>query len=82
MKLSDEIIKMNQLNEDLSGKLNLTSQKKIGIEQENKNLKNKKIITSGEKQDKQELLTQTKNQEKNYQSLIGNLTKTTGSDCG
>ncbi len=75
VKLSDEIIKMNQLNEDLSGKLNLTSQKKIGIEQENKNLKNKKIITSGEKQDKQELLTQTKNQEKNYQSLIGNLTK-------
>ena len=74
-KLSDEIANLSQLNEELSGKLDLSSQKKIGIEQENKNLKNKKIIASGEKQDKQELLVQTKNQEKNYQSLINNLEK-------
>lgn len=74
-RLSIETQKLEKLNTDLSEKLNQTSQKKSSIVQENKNLKYRKVIVAEEKQDKQKLLTETKNQEKNYQALVSDLEK-------
>lgn len=74
-RLSIETQKMEKLTADLSEKLNQTSQKKSSIIQENKNLIYRKVIVAEEKQDKQKLLTQTKNQEKNYQALVTELEK-------
>jgi len=73
--LSSSVKELVNLNEKMSDKLDLTSQKKNGIEKENKNLKNTKIIVTEEKNDKQQLLSQTKNQEKLYQKMISDLEK-------
>lgn len=74
-RLAVDTQKFQQLSADLSEKLDQTSQKKSSIVRENKNLKYRKVIVAEEKQDKQKLLTQTKNQEKNYQALITDLEK-------
>ncbi len=73
--LSAEINDLKTLDKDLSNKLGLTAQKKNEIGLENANLKNRKTIAASQKSDKQQLLGQAKNQEKVYQSLIGDLEK-------
>ncbi len=73
--LSAEISGLEVLDKDLSNKLGLTAQKKGEIELENKNLKNRKTIATSQKTEKQQLLTQTKSQEKTYQSLVSDLEK-------
>lgn len=52
-----------------------TAQKKKASEIESQNLKNRKLILNDTKSEKQTLLTQTKNQEKNYQNVISDLEK-------
>lgn len=74
-RLSIETRKLEKLSTDLTEKLGQTSQKKSSIVQENNNLKYRKAIVAEEKQDKQKLLAQTKNQEKNYQVLVTDLEK-------
>jgi len=73
--LSSEVSALQDLNTQLSGKLTDRSTKKSKVELENKNLKNRKVILQNQKTERQALLTQTKNQEKNYQTLIAQLEK-------
>lgn len=73
--LSAEVTNLQSLNDDLADKLTDSSDKKWNMELENKNLVNRKVIVQNQKSDKQSLLTQTKNQEKEYQSLISDLEK-------
>jgi murein DD-endopeptidase MepM/ murein hydrolase activator NlpD len=73
--LSAEVSSLQILNDDLSNKLTASSAKKAKVELENKNLKNRKVILQNQKTERQSLLTQTKNQEKNYQALIAQLEK-------
>lgn len=73
--LSSQINKFQDLDNQLSDKLDLTSQKKNKIGTENKNLKNQKLIAAVEKGERQILLERTKNQEKLYQNLISDLEK-------
>jgi len=68
--LSTEIKNLEVAKKNLSGKITETSQKKTATEIENQNLKNKKIILADTQEEKQSLLSQTKNQEKIYQSII------------
>ena len=73
--LSAEVSSLQILNDNLSNKLTASSAKKAKVELENKNLKNRKVILQNEKTDRQSLLARTKNQEKNYQTLIAQLEK-------
>jgi murein DD-endopeptidase MepM/ murein hydrolase activator NlpD len=75
VSLSAEVDKLRLLDANLSDKLSITEQKKRGVESENENLKNKKGIAASQKNEKQSLLTLTKNQEENYQNLISELEK-------
>ena len=73
--LSDQVGDLQILNDELSNKLSDRSTKKVKVELENKNLKNRKVILQDQKTERQSLLTQTKNQEKIYQQLIAQLEK-------
>ncbi|OGY67206.1 MAG: hypothetical protein A3H63_00120 [Candidatus Harrisonbacteria bacterium RIFCSPLOWO2_02_FULL_45_10c] len=73
--LGSETNELQALNENLTGKLNLTSDKKNSVEVENQNLKYRKTISENQKMGRQSLLQQTKNQEKTYQQLISELEK-------
>src|SRR3989344_3495611 len=68
--LGSETNELQSLNENLTGKLDLTSDKKNSVEVENQNLKYRKTISENQKSGRQSLLQQTKNQEKSYQQLI------------
>jgi len=73
--LSSEVSSLQTLNDQLSNKLTASSAKKAKVELENKNLKNRKVILQNQKTERQSLLAQTKNQEKNYQQLLAQLEK-------
>jgi murein DD-endopeptidase MepM/ murein hydrolase activator NlpD len=73
--LSSEIKDLMNAKIELNDKLKETNNKKQAIEIEKENLKNKKIILSHLKDDKQNLLKQTKNQEKIYQKIVDDLEK-------
>ena len=73
--LSNQVSTLQILNDQLSNKLTDSSTKKNKVELENKNLKNRKVISENQKAERQSLLVQTKNQEKIYQQLIGQLEK-------
>lgn len=73
--LAAGIGKLKNLNDNLSDKLDLTSQKQKKVVLENKNLKNRQLIASTEKTGRQNLLTKTKNQEKLYAEQLKELKK-------
>lgn len=73
--LSKQIGDLQNLNTRLSTKLTDSSSKKAKVVLENKNLKNRQVILQNQKNDRQSLLTQTKNQEKTYQQLIAQMEK-------
>lgn len=73
--LSGEVSTLQSLTKQLSNKLTDSSAKKAKVEAENKNLKNRKVILQNQKTERQSLLAQTKNQEKNYQQLLAQLEK-------
>lgn len=75
-RLAIDTQKLEKLGNDLSDKLDQTSQKKSTIVQENKNLTYRKTIVAEEKQSKEKLLAETKNQEKIYQQQLAELKKT------
>ena len=73
--LSFEIDNLSEVKNDLSVALDKTTDKKQEREAENFTLKNKKTIADEIKKEKQSLLEQTKNQEKNYQKQLSELEK-------
>jgi murein DD-endopeptidase MepM/ murein hydrolase activator NlpD len=73
--LSSQIEDYKKTKAVLSDRLNESAYKKQATEEENKNLKNKKLILGDVKNDKKTILTQSKNQEKVYQKLISDLEK-------
>ncbi len=73
--LSSEIKDLMDAKIELGDKLKETSSKKQAVEIEKENLKNKKIILNNLKDDKQNFLKQTKNQEKIYQKIVDDLEK-------
>lgn len=66
---------LNDLRDQLSERKGKVKETKTNIEGEYKNTKNKKVILDSERQEKAELLKETKNKEKNYQALITDLAK-------
>ncbi len=73
--LLEEVDRIRQLKSDLSDRLSLISDKKVGIETENQSLKVRKSVIEDQKADRQQILAQTKNQEKAYQQVISELEK-------
>ena len=73
--LSVEISSLKDAKENLSGKVKTTTNKKQSVVAEKENLKNKQLILSDAKNEKQSVLTQTKNQEKIYQQTLTELQK-------
>lgn len=73
--LSSEVSELQALNDQLNGKLDTSADKKKKVELENSNLKYRRQIVEVQKNDRQTVLAQTKNQEKIYQSLITELEK-------
>lgn len=73
--LALEIGKLQIIKTDLSDKLDATAKRKNQIEIENRNLKNKKSITEDQKNERWELLTTTKSQERLYQQQLKELEK-------
>jgi len=73
--LRTEIENLKEVKEEMADKLDQSANKKQLTEIENSNLKNRKAILADTKKEKQNLLGQTKNQEKVYQSVISDLEK-------
>src|SRR3989344_998325 len=73
--LAISVQELQSLEENLSGKLDLTSKKQNKVKLENKNLRNSQLIVSAQKTEKQNLLSRTKNQERLYADQIRDLKK-------
>lgn len=73
--LSESILTLKNLQTDLAVKIDDVAKKKFQKEKETRNLKNRQSITLGQKEERQELLKQTKNQEKLYQQQLTDLEK-------
>jgi murein DD-endopeptidase MepM/ murein hydrolase activator NlpD len=73
--LASEVTKLRDVKIELAGKLENTEQNKSLIEQETKNLKYRKEITEDKKGERKTLLSDTKNQERIYQSQLKELEK-------
>ena len=71
--ISSEVADLTELNKQLNARFQTTSSKKKNIETENGNLKNRKGIVEDQKKERATLLTQTKNQEKLFASLLSDL---------
>ena len=75
LTLTNEVVEMKNLKDDLGQKKDDLSGKKITKENEAVNLKNKKSISEDIKKEKQNILEKTKNQEKIYQTQLTELEK-------
>ncbi len=73
--LNQEIGKLREVKEELNSALEATDARKRGIETENSNLKNRKVIVEDQKRERQEILRVSKNQEKLYQEQLKILEK-------
>jgi murein DD-endopeptidase MepM/ murein hydrolase activator NlpD len=73
--LSVEIKNLESAKQSLAGKISETAKKKTATEIENQNLQNKKLILADAQKEKATVLSQTKNQEKVYQTIISDLEK-------
>lgn len=73
--LSGEVKELDALHKELSDKLSGRSVKKLAVEVEHRVLKNKKDSVEDQKQERKQLLVQTKTQEKLYQQLLTDLEK-------
>lgn len=74
-KFAQDIKELQGYKAELDTNLKTASTKKTQKETEAENLKNKKIILDQTKQYQQQLLSQTKNKEKNYQESLSQLKK-------
>jgi len=71
--LRTEIENLRKVKEEMADKLDQSANKKQLTEIENSKLKNRKVILDDVKKEKKNILEQTKNQEKVYQSIISDL---------
>ena len=74
-QLTADIFEMRALEEKYSGKVMNLSSKKTELISQQENLKNKKLIVEDTKQEKAQLLTQTKSKESVYQKQVAELKK-------
>lgn len=74
--LAGDIKELAGFREELKEKLDLAAGKKTKAEGEKRLLQSRRSIVEEQKQDRQELLTKTKNQEKVYQQTLSELEKT------
>jgi murein DD-endopeptidase MepM/ murein hydrolase activator NlpD len=74
-QLQIDILSLNNLNKELNNKLELAKNKKEDIENHKMNLTQKQIIINDQKQFKNIILTQTKNQESLYAKQLAELQK-------
>jgi murein DD-endopeptidase MepM/ murein hydrolase activator NlpD len=73
--LSVEVKNLESAKQSLAGKISETARKKTATEIENQNLQNRKLILADAQKEKASVLSQTKNQEKVYQTIISDLEK-------
>lgn len=73
--LAVKVKELENIKEEMTGKAKESSEKKEKIEIENENLKNRKVIVSEQKNDKDNLLKITKNKESLYQKQLAELEK-------
>jgi len=73
--LSVKVKSLNDLKSDLQQAVDETTVKKMALEQENLNLKNRKLIVAEQQSEKDRLLKETKNQEALYQKRLEQLEK-------
>ncbi|OGY59623.1 MAG: hypothetical protein A3B23_00690 [Candidatus Colwellbacteria bacterium RIFCSPLOWO2_01_FULL_48_10] len=71
--LSANVSDLKKMQETLTETISKTSDKRVAIETENRNLKNKKLILDDQKQDKNDVLKQVKNRESLYQKQLTEL---------
>lgn len=74
-QLTDDILEMRALEEQYSGKIQVLGGKKEELVFKQEELKNKKLIAEDTKQEKAELLSQTKSKESIYQKQLAELKK-------
>jgi len=73
--LTLEVEKLHAIKAILADRHNEASEKKVAVEAENRNLKNRKTIAEEQKNERQELLRSSKNQERLYQQQLKELEK-------
>lgn len=71
--ISKEAVSLSNLQGQLRGTIDVSSGKKSQLEVEVINLGSRKVILDGQRDQKADLLTQTKNQEGTYQNLLSDL---------
>ncbi len=74
-QLAGDIENLKNLNDQYNQKIKLTASTKNQIDNEQKDLTNKKLIVEDQKQTRQTLLVQTKNKESVYQTQVNDLKK-------
>ncbi len=73
--LQDNLTYIKELKKGLEDKKTEVQTQKNELEQLNEELSGKNLVLYNQKQDTQDLLTQTKNQEKQYQTMLADLQK-------
>lgn len=73
--LGEAIGELEEANAERKEKLEDRTKKKKGVESEYKSLKAKKTIAEDVKKERQEILTETKNQEQEYKKIVAELAK-------
>lgn len=72
-RLTDDLEELSLLNEIIRTDLEKTKEKHQGVERENGNLKQRKLIAEDQRAEQKTLLQNTKNQEKQYQAQLKKL---------
>lgn len=73
--LSSEVNELEELDSELSDRLDFTSQKRQGVTKEKKNLDYRKTIANENREERSDLLKKTQNQERIYQEQLSELEK-------
>lgn len=73
--LAENIRQLAEFKKELEEKLDAAADKKVKAEGERRLLRSRKAIVEEQKQERQELLVKTKNQERVYEQAIGDLEK-------
>jgi peptidoglycan DL-endopeptidase CwlO len=73
VQLDADVVKLNQLSDDYHAKVDTVSQKKTEVALHQENLKNRAVIVADQKNQRQAVLAETKNQESIYQDKIAKL---------
>ena len=75
IKLSTDIDSLRELHDEYNEKIGIANNKKTNIDFHQKNLKNRRAIVEDQKEERQTVLTETKNRETLYQQQVAELKK-------